>query len=127
MGLLHALGRLTPLILFSILAILGVDVTKRVVAGSKNIGKWLGWALIFVAAIMLITGGPWKPWYEESAIHKAVNDFLLTATAGKIGERGEEMKFEIPLVPQSIAPYVFIGLIAAPIIAYKLKKVSSHA
>ena len=122
LGLLHAIGRLTPLLLLAILGTLGVDATKRIVSGSKNISKWLGFSLVFLGAILLITGGPWKPWYEESTLHDGKNNFLLTISKGKIGEQGEEHVFEVPFIPQFIAPYVFIILIAAPVIAYKIKK-----
>ena len=121
LGLIHAIGRATPLIFLSILAILGVDATKKISEGSRNISKVLGWSLIVLAAIMLITGGPFKPWYEQSTIHENVNNFLLDITGGKIGEQGEEMEFEIPFVPQEAAPYVFVLLIAAPIVWCKVK------
>lgn len=122
LGLIHAIGRATPLILLAVLGILGIDATKKISSGSRNINKWLGWSLIFVGSILLITGGPWKPWYEKSFIHENINSFLLTATGGKIGEQGKENVFEIPFVPQIIAPYVFVLLIAIPIIVYKKRK-----
>ncbi len=122
LGLVHAIGRATPLILLAILGILGVDATKKIVSGSKNIGKWMGWSLVVLGAILLITGGPFKPWYEESTIHENLNNFLLEISGGRIGEQGEEHVFDIPFVPQFLAPYVFVGLIIAPIITYKLKK-----
>ncbi len=121
LGLVHAIGRATPLIFLSILAILGVDATKSISAGSQNIGKALGWSLIILGAIMLITGGPFKPWYEESLIHDSINNFLLDVTSGKIGEQGKEMKFEVPFLPQEAAPYIFVLLIMAPIIVYKIR------
>lgn len=121
LGLVHAIGRATPLILLAVLGILGIDATKKVVSGSKNINKWLGWSLIVVGSILLITGGPWKPWYEQTAIHEGINNFLLSASGGKIGEQGEESIFD-PVVPQFIAPYVFVALIAVPVFFYKLKK-----
>ncbi len=130
LGLVHAIGRATPLVFLSVLAILGFDATKKLVSGSKSVGKFLGWALIFVGALLLVTGGPFKPWYEQSVFHSSVNNFLLSATAGKIGEQGPEPEFEVPFVPQWAAPYFFVLLIAAPIIFSRFRKpmeVHEHA
>lgn len=122
LGLIHAIGRATPLIFLAVLGALGIDTTKKIVSGSRNISKWMGWSLVVLGAILLITGGPFKPWYEESPIHENLNKFLLEISDGKIGEQGQEHMFEVPFIPQFVAPYVFIALIAVPIIAYKLKK-----
>jgi len=124
LGFVHAVGRAMPLIFLAVLGILGIDATKKLSASSKNISKWLGWSLAFIGAILLITGGPWKPWYEESIFHEQINQFLLAATGGKIGEQGEEMHFDVPFVPQWTAPYVFVLLIIAPMIATRLKEKS---
>src|SRR3989344_6793403 len=43
LGVIHAIGRATPLIFLSILALFGFNVIKKVSSISKNINKWLGW------------------------------------------------------------------------------------
>lgn len=122
LGLVHAIGRATPLLFLAVLAILGFDYTKNLARGSERISHWMGWALIVVGAILLMTGGPFKPWYEESVYHESVNDFLLGVSGGRIGEQGEEPVFDVPFVPQFLAPYVFVALIALPLVLNRIKK-----
>lgn len=115
LGLVHAIGRATPLLFLAVLGIMGVDSTKTLIQKRSSITHLLGWSLIVVGAVMLLTGGPFKPWYEESAYHETVNDFLLSVSGGRIGEQGEEFVFDVPFVPQFLAPYVFVGLLLLPL------------
>lgn len=126
LGLVHAIGRATPLLFLAVLGILGFDYTKSLVRNKERISRFLGWSLIIVGAILLITGGPFKPWYEESVYHESVNDFLLDISGGRIGEQGEEMVFEVPYVPQVLAPYTFIGLLVLPFILKRMRKLGSN-
>ena len=122
LGFVHAIGRATPLLFLAVLGILGMDYTKTLVKNRERISRFLGWSLVIVGAILLITGGPFKPWYEESVYHESVNDFLLDVSGGRIGEQGEEFTFAVPFVPQFLAPYVFVALILLPFVLKRFRR-----
>src|SRR3990172_2758587 len=48
LGLVHGIGRAIPLILFSLLAILGINATKGLTSNRIKIEKITGWMLIFI-------------------------------------------------------------------------------
>lgn len=55
-GFTHGLGRATPIILLSILAMLGIQTTKILTENRFTIEKLTGWALILIGAFLIPTG-----------------------------------------------------------------------
>lgn len=55
-GLVHGLGRATPILILSILAILGISSLDFLTSKRFTIKKITGWSLIIIGAFLIVTG-----------------------------------------------------------------------
>jgi len=119
LGLVHGVGRAIPLILLSVLAIIGVNATKGITASRENIEKITGWMLIVIGAFLIIQGIPGgHEWYESTVIHIVWNNLVsmtFLPPEFHVGQHSHEFGSQ---VPQEFVPILFAGLIAFPIIWY---------
>lgn len=67
--LIHAIGRILPLLLLAILGILGVNALSWVVARKEKIERATGWGMVFVAAFILVLGLFTHDWWVNSGQH----------------------------------------------------------
>lgn len=121
----HGIGRVLPLIFLTVIAVLGINATQTLVKKAENIRKWTGFALIFVGALLLVTTGLFRGWFEQSAFHEKWNNILTDLTRGKIGEAEElnkETSIILEKVPQWLGPYVLLLMIIVPVFWYLYKK-----
>ena len=65
----HALGRITPLLILAILGILGVNALSWVISRRERIEKATGWAMVFVAGFILVLGLFSHGWWTYSGSH----------------------------------------------------------
>lgn len=73
-GVVHGVGRAIPLILLSVLAVLGINATKSLTVKRESIERASGWMLIIIGAFLIINGLPeGHEWYEETFIHQGWN------------------------------------------------------
>lgn len=117
MGMIHGLGRATPLVFLSILGILGVNASKSLVARAEKIERLTGYALVAIGAFILNYGLFGMYWWEAGFIHQGWNAFIESvapalaesqeagAAAGKIYAPTELEKY-IPGLP-----WAFMGTI----------------
>ena len=127
MGFVHGIGRATPLLFFSILAILGVNATTSIMRHQAKMKKVIGWSLVVLGAVIFIIGGAHE-WYEETIVHEGWNGIVVFT--GLPAEFEAEMHaHEGPedFIPEKAAPWLLAGLIIAPIIWYNLKKRKPNA
>lgn len=119
LGLVHGVGRAIPLILLSVLAIIGVNATKGLTASREKIEKITGWMLIVIGAFLIIQGIPGgHEWYESTVIHIVWNNLVsmtFLPPEFHVGQHSHEFYSQ---VPQEFIPILFAGLIAFPIIWY---------
>ena len=79
LGAVHGVGRAIPLILLSVLAIIGVNYTRGITVNRENIEKLTGWLLIVIGAFLIINGIPGgHEWYENTIIHTGWNNLVST-------------------------------------------------
>lgn len=76
-GAVHGIGRATPLLLFAVLGILGVNTIGWVQKQAQKINTWMGWALVFVGAFILTYGLFGMHWWEDSIFHASWNRFIF--------------------------------------------------
>ena len=123
LGIVHGVGRAIPLILLSVLAMIGVNATKGITSSRENIEKITGWMLIIIGAFLIIQGIPGgHEWYESTFIHLAWNNLVSTTLIPPefhVGEHGHDYDAKIP---QELVPILFLGLIIFPIIWYFTRK-----
>ena len=119
LGLVHGVGRAIPLILFSCLAIIGINATKGITASRENIEKITGWMLIVIGAFLIIQGLPGgHEWYESTMVHIVWNNLVSMTPIPPEFHVGEHIHDYDVQIPQEITPVLFIGLIGFPIIWY---------
>ena len=119
LGAVHGIGRAIPLILLSVLAIIGINYTKRITANRENIEKLTGWLLIILGAFLIIQGIPGgHEWYENTIIHIAWNNLIsMTSLPPEFHISQHIHDYDISM-PQEFAPVLFVVLIASPIVWY---------
>ena len=123
LGAVHGVGRAIPLILLSVLAIIGVNYTKRITASRENIEKLTGWMLIVIGAFLIINGIPGgHEWYESTIIHIVWNNIVSMTPIPSEFEMGEHEHERQAEMPEELVPLLFTCLIAFPIVWYFIKK-----
>lgn len=65
----HAVGRVLPLILLSVLAVLGVNGLNWLIQRKDKIERATGWAMVFVAGFILTLGLFTHDWWTNSGQH----------------------------------------------------------
>ncbi len=72
MFLIHAIGRVLPLLLLAFLAILGVNGLNWLMARKDAVERATGWAMVFVAGFILTLGLFSHKWWVNSGIHSGL-------------------------------------------------------
>lgn len=123
LGLAHGVGRAIPLILISVLAILGISVTKGLTTKRVKIENATGWMLVVIGAFLIINGLPeGHEWYEKTFVHEGWNNLVKLTPIPAEFMMGEHEHEEEAKIPMDYVPVVLLGLIAAPIIWYALHR-----
>jgi len=119
LGAVHGVGRAIPLILLSVLALIGVNATKGITTNRITIEKLTGWMLIVIGAFLIINGIPGgHEWYESTFVHIAWNNLVSVISLPPefhIGQHTHHYDFQMP---EEYAPVLFGILIIFPIIWY---------
>ena len=123
LGAVHGVGRAIPLILLSVLAIIGVNATKGITVNRQLIENITGWMLIIIGAFLIINGIPGgHEWYESTVIHTGWNNLVSTTMLPPEFHVGEHTHGHTSEMPEAFAPFLFLGLIILPIVWYFSKK-----
>ncbi|HWP48514.1 MAG TPA: cytochrome c biogenesis protein CcdA [Candidatus Limnocylindrales bacterium] len=115
LGLIHGLGRATPLLAISILAIWGVNSMGWILNKKEALQQLVGWGLIGFAA--LITPKPifGHAWWEESIFHKVWNRVVMIIGGEQIAESAyvEKQLGDMPVHDPLLlyGPWIFLALL----------------
>lgn len=82
LGFIHGLGRATPLILLSILGIIGINATGWLIKKREVINKTMGWGLLWVGAIIITLGAFGHYWFLNTPFHKGWNRMFMSFGEG---------------------------------------------
>ncbi|HSB50100.1 MAG TPA: cytochrome c biogenesis protein CcdA [Nitrosopumilaceae archaeon] len=125
LGAVHGIGRAIPLILLSVLAIIGINATKSITSNRIKIENITGWMLIVLGAFLIINGLPGgHQWYESTIVHIGWNNAVsMTGLPVEfhIGQHTHESVYGFE-IPHYVIPVLMIALIAMPVIWYMVKK-----
>jgi cytochrome c-type biogenesis protein len=89
-GLIHGIGRATPLLALSILAILGVNATGWLLSKRERVERLVGWGLVGFASLLIPKGYLFgHAYWEESVIHKAWNKLVHLMLGANIAESAD--------------------------------------
>ena len=118
LGLIHGIGRATPLLALSILAILGVNATSWLLAKRERIQAAIGWGLVGWAALVIPKGYLFgHAFWEESVFHKVWNGLVHSTLGANIAESAEverilgDMAVHDPWL--LYGPWAFMALLVA--------------
>ena len=130
--LIHAIGRIIPLLLLAILGILGINATKSLVAHKDKIGKATAWGMIFVGSFLFTLGFFSHDWWVYSGQHSILETIvqeerfinilknqLNSNIAHTHGIPNGHGFFELPLW---LGNWVFVGIIILTLLWYYFKK-----
>ncbi len=78
--LVHAIGRVVPLFILAILAVLGVNGLVWLVARKEKIERVNGWVMVFVAGFILTLGLFTHDWWTNSGQHNLLEKFTQEQT-----------------------------------------------
>ena len=90
LGVVHGVGRAIPLILMSVLAVIGINATKSLTVKRESIERASGWMLIVIGSFLIINGLPeGHEWYEETFVHQGWNKLIQMTPIPAEFEMGE--------------------------------------
>jgi cytochrome c-type biogenesis protein len=125
LGLVHGVGRAIPLILFSLLAVLGINATKGLTTNRIKVEKITGWMLVIIGAFLIINGLPGgHDWYEGTIVHLGWNNLISMIGLPvdfHIGQHVHQNPYNF-VIPNDLVPVIFLGLILFPIILQVINK-----
>lgn len=94
--LVHAIGRVLPLLFLACLGILGINGLSWVLARKERVARITGWAMVFVAGFILTLGLFSHDWWVNSGIHTQFEK--LTREEAFLGIISENIGAEAPHV-----------------------------
>lgn len=122
LGAVHGIGRAIPLILMSVLAIIGINATKGLTTNQIKIEKTTGWMLIIIGSFLIINGLPeGHEWYEETFIHEGWNRLVeLTPVPSELemDEHTHDHEHVEGNLSKEITPLILVSLIGFAVIWY---------
>lgn len=118
LGVVHGLGRATPLIFLVILGILGINTLDWVSRSQEKVERFMAWGLIGIGAY-LFQYLPFKmAFWEESIFHVVWNNLTMKVLPG-ISESAEiESLLNIQGGTATILPWALIGLTVGAVIIW---------
>ncbi len=77
LGFVHGVGRAVPLVLVAVLAILGFNPTKGLIAKRQKVEKASGYLLIIIGSFLIINStNEGQAWYMNTVLHTVWNDIV---------------------------------------------------
>lgn len=118
LGVVHGLGRATPLIFLTILAILGINSLDWVSRSQVKVERAMAWALVGIGAY-LFQYLPFKMAFWENSIFHVVWNTIVTRTLPSLAESAEiEELLNIQGGTATVLPWVLISLMVGAIIIW---------
>ena len=122
LGVIHGVGRAIPLILMSVLAVLGINATKSLTVKRESIERATGWMLVAIGSLLIINGIPGgHEWYENTIIHIAWNNFVSMTPIPPEFHVGHHVH-EGGGYSNQYAPFLLLGLFLTPVLWYLITK-----
>jgi cytochrome c-type biogenesis protein len=122
LGAVHGLGRVVPLLLLSVLAILGVNAVPGMLRRQGAIEKFTGWGLLVIGALLLTVGLFGMSWWDVALPHLLL-DWLSSPLLGeRLAELPAEAHLHAPTGFESYAPWLAVGIIVLGLLWYDYKR-----
>lgn len=130
--LVHAIGRILPLLFLAVLGIMGVNALSWLVARKEKVERATGWGMVFVAGFILVLGLFTHDWWVYSGQHTLFEDVtheeqIIGVIAQKIGVAPPHVH-GIPAgiglfgLPLWLGNWVLVALWVIPFFLYHARK-----
>lgn len=99
--LVNGIGRVMPLLLLTVLGILGVNAVQWLARKTEAIKKFTAWTLIVLGSFILLNGVFGHLWYEGGIFHEGLNAGFMSLGGKMVGEAVipiEEIEKPVPFV-----------------------------
>ncbi len=121
LGLVHGIGRATPLIFLSILGIMGINVTPKLAKNRAKMQSAIGWSLVVLGIVIFLLGGA-HGFYEQTVVHRGWNGLVKAmGLPSELMRNIEEHEEAADILPPWSIPLVAIGGLALPWILRRWK------
>ncbi len=127
-GVVHGIGRAVPLILISVLAIMGINASRGLATNRIRIEQISGWMLIVLGSFLIINGIPGgHQWYEDTIVHTGWNGIvnmlsLPTEFHMKSHTHAQDSFLSIPV---QLVPSLLALMIGTPIVWHYARRALS--
>jgi cytochrome c-type biogenesis protein len=123
-GIVHGVGRAIPLILMSVLAIIGINATKSLTVKRASIERASGWMLIIIGTFLIINGLPeGHEWYEETFIHQGWNQLIdMTLIPSEFAMNEHEHEYDNVQDFENFYFVLLAALITSPIFVLSVRR-----
>ncbi len=112
----NGIGRVVPLLLLSVLGILGINAVGGLTKRIESIRKFTAWALVVLGSFIILNGAFGHLWYEGGAFHEGLNAAFMAVGGKMIGEADieiEEFEGKVPFVEYGAIINLFLTIIPA--------------
>jgi len=121
LGLVHGLGRATPLLLLVILALIGIKFTDYLQSISKQLNTWTGTALVAVGSFILTYGLFGMHWWEDSIFHAGWNSVMYTISPALAEAPNHPVAEGVFTAPSVVGWSGLVLFMLIPLVWYKVK------
>ncbi|MBI4447764.1 sulfite exporter TauE/SafE family protein [Candidatus Woesearchaeota archaeon] len=116
---MNGLGRMIPLILLTILGLLGINSISWLTKRTETITKFTAWALVVLGSFILLNGVFGHLWYEGGLFHEGLNAAFMAAGGKMIGEADIEIEeIERPVAFSEYGAWINLLLTTIPVFWY---------
>lgn len=84
--LVNGIGRVMPLLLLTVLGILGVNAVSWIAQKTNAIKKFTAWTLVVLGSFILLNGVFGHLWYEGGVFHEGLNAGFMSVGGKMVGE-----------------------------------------
>lgn len=116
---MNGLGRVVPLLLLTVLGMLGVNYIDWLTKKIQVITKFTAWALVVLGSFILLNGIFGHLWYEGGIFHEGLNSAFMLAGGKMLGEADipiEQIEEKVPFV--EYGPWINLILTIVPVFWY---------
>jgi cytochrome c-type biogenesis protein len=121
LGAVHGLGRVVPLLLLSVLAILGVNATAGLLRRQELIQSLAAWGLLVIGALLLAVGLFGMNWWDVALPHLMLDRVTSPLLGERMAELPAEAHLHSPSGFEAYAPWLAVGVIALSLLWYDYK------
>lgn len=115
----NGIGRVIPLVLLTILGILGVNAVQWLAKETQAVKKFTSWTLIVLGSFIILNGIFGHLWYEGGVFHEGLNAGFMSIGGKMIGEAAIPIEeIEAPVAFVEYGAWINVLVTLLPVLWY---------